>query len=1098
LRIARPILPGHPADPSPGSLERNPMSEINNSMRAGQKPQQPQQQLQLPQAQPQAAVRGGPEPTVASANRLTGLASGLNTEKTIETLMLVEQRRLKPIQEQKASTLQELKSFEIVNQGLQNINGTVEQLKGAAIWDGKIIESSNEQIVTATATTGAKPGKHTLIVDKLALNHQIASQGYETQDAAVGTGKFLITVGEGSPITVVIDESANTLAGLKDAINFATKEVNATIIKTGSRTAPYQLVLTSQKTGSVGRINLDVQLKGGTPPNFSNSVEEPSPWQGVGEAAEKGKAPLKGIGASTAIVKVIGEYTGSEDNKYTFTAVQSGEVGGQKQLQMRWKDDHGHSGLINLDALNYAPGEPIEFTDGLALVFSEGDVIVNDSFSFTTRAERSDLSWWVPPDQRPSAVSVPTAWHRQRTEAFGAPIVEGTYTGKEDQDFKLTVQGSGQVGRAQNLSISWQAEDGEVGVLNVGDGYEPGSPLALTQGLTVTLKPGVLSEGAEATFHVTPEERSSRWWLPDQDRVVDAKIGEVSNWKTPGVSEEEAGGTMPELPEGLGPRTSTVKVALGGAFSGDEAKVYTFTALRDGAVGTTKDLKIGWDDSQGNKGELSVGEAYQPGTPLPLAEGLTVAFGPGRLFKDDTFTVRTRTSTVQPPQDAAIRFGATELGGGLPITSPTNDLENVIEGVHLNLVASSDKPVTITIRGDTEKAFQSVKTFVDQYNELAAVIAELVKFDKENNVAGPLLGNRDLANIQNELSDLLINPVAGLPKSSNMVMAVGINLDDKGQLRLDESALQGKIAQDFSQVADLFRAKGDSDNSNVAFVGMTDATAVSALGYAVDIAHPATQGHYETPPLGANVVLTEQNNRFFVSVDGRQSELLTLPAGVYSVGGYARALQDAITNDKVVGQSRVRVVPDGDKVRILSGRFGSNSAIAFVPGAEGGRIGVGLMEGQSVNGTNVEGTIDGKAAEGNGQLLRAPDKSGPASGMRVYVKLAESQLKPGPEATVKITKGVASRMSTYLTRIVNPLTGDMRRITQNLRDQVGSLDAQLKRMEERMAAKRQRLQERFSRLESQLSTLKQQQSYMQSQLGGLGGGGSVLPGMPPG
>ena len=1082
------------------------MTEINNTTRAGQSAQQQQQQLQvqqqlqqLQQAQAQVSAHRGPEPTVASANRLPGLGSGLNTDQTINTLIQVERKRLEPIQQQKATTLQELQAFGLVDQSLNRINGTVEKLAGSGIWEGKIIESSNEKVVTATATAGAKPGKHTLVVDRLALNHQIASQGYETQETQIGTGKLLITVGESSPIAVVIDETNNTLAGLKDAINFGTDEVQATIIKTGSRTAPYQLVLTSQKTGSEGRIGLDVQLSGGITPNFQNSVDEPSAWKGVGEpsAAERPGA-LTGQGASTAIVQVIGDYTGEENNTYTFTAVQTGVVGGDKQLQVRWKDTQGHSGLINLDALNYAPGEPLEFRDGLALVISEGEIIVNDSFSFDARSERSSLVWWVSPEDRKPSVSQPTIWQRQRSEAFGAPVIDGTYTGSEEQEFKLTIQGSGQVGRSPSLSVFWEGTAGEQGVLNVGQGYEPGTPLGITEGITLTLKPGVLSEGQAAAFAVIPQRTSSRWWLSDDERTEPSEIGTVSNWTSAGEEAAAAAGFMPALPEGLGPRTSTSKVAVGGQFSGDEAKVYTFTAQRDGAVGTTKDLRVVWDDSKGNSGELSIGETYQPGAPLPLAEGLTVAFGPGRIFKDDSFTLRTRTSTVQPPQDAAIRFGATELGGGLEITSPKNEMDGVIDGVHLNLVSASDQPITITIRGDTEQAFEAVKTFVDQFNELATITAELTKFDKDNSIAGPLLGNRDLANIQNRLSELLINTVPGLPKTSNMLMAIGISFDDKGMLKLDESALQNKIQQDFAVVADLFRNKGESNNSNVAFVGMTDETHISTEGYAVDVEQLATQGYYETPPLPGNIPITEQNNRFFVTVDGRQSNQLTLEPGTYMLNGYARALQDAITNDPVVGQRKVRVMVSSDRIRVLSDRFGTSSSIAFVPALDNGQVGVGLMDGVAQAGQNVQGTIDSKPAEGNGQLLRMPDKSGPASGLRLYVKLADSQLNPdGPEATVKVTRGVASRVSTYLGSIVNPLTGEMRRIQNDLRDRVGSLDSQLKRMEERIDSKRQRLQERFTRMETQLSSLKQQQAYMQSQLGGMGSG-AVLPGMPAG
>ena len=168
-----------------------------------------------------------------------------------------------------------------------------------------------------------------------------------------------------------------------------------------------------------------------------------------------------------------------------------------------------------------------------------------------------------------------------------------------------------------------------------------------------------------------------------------------------------------------------------------------------------------WEDEEGNSGRLSVGDNYQIGTPLPFDSGLSVAFGSGRIFNEDTFTVRTRTSTIQPAQDSLIRWGATELGGGLPISNSTNELSEIIEGVNLTLVSSNEKPVTITIRGDVDQAVESVKSFVDNYNELMSTSAELSKFDKDSNEAGPLLGDSDLTNIRNQLSELLINPVSG-------------------------------------------------------------------------------------------------------------------------------------------------------------------------------------------------------------------------------------------------------------------------------------------------------------------------------------------------
>ncbi len=1070
------------------------MTEINTTQRANSQQQKlfelRQQQEQFKELQ---ESREGDRPSRSDAARMSGLASGIDTEGILRKIDLVERRRMEPMQDQRFQTLQELESFGLIKGSLENIKATIDSLKSSATWEGKIVESSNEDVVTATATQGAKPGKNTLVVDRIALNHQIASQNYAEAEDVVGNGRFTVKVGEeGNPIPIVLDESNNTLTGLKDAINFATDELNATIIKTGNKTKPYQLVLTSQQTGSEGRITVEVDLQSGITPNFDNFVEDPSPWQGVGVISRI--AELKGeigTGASTAIVQVVGSYEGEDENVFTLTAIQSGVVGGDDQLQIRWADEDDRTGVLNLDKLNYAPGVPLEFVDGLALIFSEGEIIVNDSFSFTANPTQPDRFWWIDEEGRKSNTTTPTAWTRQIQGATGAPVIGGDYNGDDDNEYTLTISGSGQIGSAPNLTITWEDDDGLTGTLSVGRGYEPGTPLAINQGLTVTLKSGVLNDGQVATFEVEAEDKTNKWWLDDAARLIPPKIVDVTNWTLP----DEVSGFMPALPEDVGARISTSQVALSGVFQGDEAKIYTFTALTDGAIGTTRGLQVKWEDDKGNFGNLNLADDYLAGTPLPFDSGLAIAFGSGRIFEEDFFTVRTRTATIQPPQDALIRFGATEFGGGLEITSSTNQVEGVIEGVLLDLHSTSEKPVTITVRGDKELARKVVVDFVEQYNNLGAMIAELSKFNEETNIAGPLLGDSDVIAIRNTLSRLLIDPVAGLPRESNTLFSLGIAINDQGLLEIDEAKLNNKINEDFGLVADLFRDKGTSDNNQVAFVGMTPATAINTDGYTIEITRPATQGHYISPPLLQPIVIDDTNHRFSVSVDGRQSEEMNIPVGSYSLPAYARLLQNAIASDKAVGKRGVRVLAEGDRIRLISSRFGSRSTISFVPGATG-KAGVGLLEGQSDAGLDVEGDIDGTPGEGNGQLLRVPEKTGPASGLRLYVKLNEEQIdSENPEALVTITKGVASRVSRYLETLVNPLTGQMRRITKDLRDRVGELDSQLKRLEERIDRKRAGLRAKFNRLESKMSSLRSQQTFMQSQMAGMGGGGG-LPGLP--
>ncbi len=1058
------------------------MTEINNNLRA-QAQAQPQQQ------QPQ-----GRRPTVADANRIPGLGSGLDTQRTLNTLMQVERQRLQPVEQRKLETRTELESFNLLKQGLEALQETTSKLASTGVWEAKIVESNNEDVVTATATSGAEPGKHTLVVDRLALNHQIASQGFESTDDLVGRGRFRVGIGENTPVNITIDDTNDTLTGLKDAINSATDDVSATVIKTGNRNQPYQLVLTSQKTGTEGRINLEITLEGGEAPNFQNSVEAPSEWAGVGEAPPPSRGALTGTGASTAIVRVIGEYAGEEDTQYKFTAIQTGVVGGESGLQLRWTDNQGRSGIVELDAFNYAPGEPKEFVDGLSLVVSQGEIIVGDEFSFNARPPRPSLAWWLTEAERQPGFTQPSAWSRQATT--GTPVIEGEYTGEEDANFTLRVEGGGQIGAAKNLRLHWENDQGDSGILPIGLGYEPGSKLAITDGLTLTLKPGVLAGGSTATFSVEAAQVTGQWWKDDAERRVPPTIGDVSNFSAPEADEDDAAATQqPEFPEEFGPRVSSSQPTVSGVYEGDKAKAYTFTAVKDGSVGVTSGMAVRWEDEEGNSGRLELGETYQLGQPLPFDAGLSIAFGAGRIFNEDSFTVRTRTSTIQPPQDAEVRLGATELGGGLPITNSTNELENVIDGIKLNLVAASKDPVTVTIRGDTEQAVASVLGLVQAYNDLVGAAAELSKYDQEKDQAGPLLGDSDLTTLRNSLSELLINPVPGLPPTANMVFTLGLRLNDKGMLDVDESAVRNKIQENFAAASELFRERGKSDNSGIAFVGMSQDTRPSPDGLEVDISQVAKAAEYITPPLGSLNMVTEPNNQFFITVDGRQSELLTLEPGMYEVSRLAQAIQNAITNDPQVGELGVRVASEQGRIRVISGRPGSRSSIDFST-AEDITLPAALAEGTMLAGQDVAGTIGGEDAQGLGNLLRGRDESERIKGLRLLVNLSENQLSPSvPEGRITITKGVGSRMNAFLEDYLDPVQGRMKTITQNLNTELKSIDKQLERMEERIESKRSRLQDRFARMESQLSSLKGQQRYMSSQLASLPGGGGA-PGLP--
>ncbi|MEJ2145410.1 MAG: flagellar filament capping protein FliD, partial [Acidobacteriota bacterium] len=54
---------------------------------------------------------------------------------------------------------------------------------------------------------------------------------------------------------------------------------------------------------------------------------------------------------------------------------------------------------------------------------------------------------------------------------------------------------------------------------------------------------------------------------------------------------------------------------------------------------------------------------------------------------------------------------------GLPVTSSSNQIEDVIEGVTLNLKSASASTVTLTVSNDTDTVKEKIQGFVDAYNK---------------------------------------------------------------------------------------------------------------------------------------------------------------------------------------------------------------------------------------------------------------------------------------------------------------------------------------------------------------------------------------------
>jgi len=270
-----------------------------------------------------------------------------------------------------AETINMSTTYKSISTVMLALKFSVSLLTSRASFEMSSISVSDEDVLTAEATSAASPGTFILNVDALALNHQIASQGFEDADStSIGTGTVQISVGDGSATTLTIDSTNDTLTGLKNAINEANIGVTATIVDDGTSKNPYRLVLTADKTGKKNAINFTASLSGGTAPDFATAVFDDVETDGI--SADSTSTIAKGATAA---------YSGNQNKTYTFTVAGAGvQTVGAGDITINWTDGT-NSGTIVVSEADTEVALTGDGADGLKLSFGAGDLKAGDTFA---------------------------------------------------------------------------------------------------------------------------------------------------------------------------------------------------------------------------------------------------------------------------------------------------------------------------------------------------------------------------------------------------------------------------------------------------------------------------------------------------------------------------------------------------------------------------------------------------------------------------------------------------------------------------------------------------------------------------------------------
>lgn len=157
-------------------------------------------------------------------------------------------------------------------------------------------------------------------------------------------------------------------------------------------------------------------------------------------------------------------------------------------------------------------------------------------------------------------------------------------------------------------------------------------------------------------------------------------------------------------------------------------------------------------------------------------------------------------------QDAKVFFGSDNPENGFLLTSATNTITGVLDGVTVNLHGASDAPVNLTISRDVEKISAAVKQMITNFNDAIGRINQYDFFDVETEQRGPLLGNSTTSQVRDALYRIVNGRAQGVATQYQYLRDVGIKVNDKGELVFDQTAFDAAYQNDPKAVENLFAA----------------------------------------------------------------------------------------------------------------------------------------------------------------------------------------------------------------------------------------------------------------------------------------------------
>ena len=130
---------------------------------------------------------------------------------------------------------------------------------------------------------------------------------------------------------------------------------------------------------------------------------------------------------------------------------------------------------------------------------------------------------------------------------------------------------------------------------------------------------------------------------------------------------------------------------------------------------------------------------------------------------------------------------------GIAVSSTTNTLASIVDGLTLNLAAVTTAPVIVDVVIDKDALKTTMTSFATAYSDLVKLIATDTKYDAASRVAGILQGDSAAVGIQRQMRSLA-GAVSSASATFGRLSDAGFQLQSDGSMTVDATKIGNALA----------------------------------------------------------------------------------------------------------------------------------------------------------------------------------------------------------------------------------------------------------------------------------------------------------------